>query len=212
MTSTRTDRVRQASRERREQQKESLRQTILAAAGELFLEHGYEDFSMRQVAERIGYSATTIYRYFENKDDLLFAILYAGFVEFRDSLLAAAEGISDPMERLEALGRAYIKFGTENRVHYQLMFMQRSDFLFKSRANQTQPMAESFDVLQHTVEEAMAAGMIPQGNPEAYAYSIWATVHGLTALAITGARNFTETLLKESTDIALRLIRQGLTP
>jgi AcrR family transcriptional regulator len=210
MTSTRTDRVRQASLKRREQQKESLRQTILAAAGELFLEHGYEDFSMRQVAERIGYSATTIYRYFENKDDLLFAILYAGFVQFRDNLLAAAEGIADPMERLEALGRAYVKFGTENRVHYQLMFMQRSDFLFKSRADQTQPMAESFDVLQHTVEEAMAADMIPQGNPEAYAYSVWATVHGITALAITGARNFPETLLKESTDVALRMIRQGL--
>jgi hypothetical protein len=58
----------------------------------------------------------------------------------------------------------------------------------------------------------MAAGSIPQGNAEAYAYAVWATVHGLTALAITGARNFTETLLTESTDVALRMIRQGLTP
>lgn len=68
---TRVERTRQASRHRREQEKEELQQLILKAAGELFLEQGYDRFSLRQVAERIGYSATTIYLYFEDKDDLL---------------------------------------------------------------------------------------------------------------------------------------------
>jgi AcrR family transcriptional regulator len=48
------------------------RQAILTAAGALFLEQGYERFSLRKVAERIGYSPTTIYPYFRDKDDLLF--------------------------------------------------------------------------------------------------------------------------------------------
>jgi AcrR family transcriptional regulator len=76
---TRAARLKQAIAQRREQQRENLRRTILTAAGELCLAHGYEGFSLRQVAERIGYSATTIYRYFANKDDLLFAIVYEGF-------------------------------------------------------------------------------------------------------------------------------------
>jgi AcrR family transcriptional regulator len=50
------------------------------AAGALFLEQGYERFSLRKVAERIGYSPTTIYLYFRDKDDLLFTVVDEGFV------------------------------------------------------------------------------------------------------------------------------------
>ena len=53
-TQTRTQRTRDASRQRREQEKEDLREAILAAAADLFLEHGYEGFSLRQVAKQIG--------------------------------------------------------------------------------------------------------------------------------------------------------------
>src|SRR5215475_10010329 len=151
---TQAHRVRQASRDRREQQKQDLRRIILDAAGELFLEQGYEGFSMRRVAERIGYSATTIYRYYEDKDDLLFAVINEGFSEFARQLNEAAEGVSSPLKRLEALGQAYIRFGLDNPVYYQMMFMQRADLLFESRGEKTQPMIESFDVLQKTVRAA----------------------------------------------------------
>src|SRR5262249_28577647 len=153
-------RLRRPAAARREQEKESLRRMILDVAGELFLEQGYEGFSMRRVAERIGYSATTIYRYYEDKDDLLFAVINEGFSEFARQLRGAAEGARDPLKRLEALGRAYIRFGLENPVYYQMMFMKRADLLFESRKEQTQPMIESFDALQTAVRAGMDAGAI----------------------------------------------------
>ena len=88
---TQTQRLRQAIRHRRDQEKQELRQAILTAAGELFLEQGYERFSLRKVAERIGYSPTTIYLYFRDKDDLLFTVVDEGFVRFGQQLAAAAE-------------------------------------------------------------------------------------------------------------------------
>src|SRR5262245_4628637 len=100
---TQTRRLRPASRDRREQQKDDLRRIILDAACEMFVEQGYEGFSMRRVAARIGYSATTIYRYYEDKDDLLFAVVNEGFSEFARQLKEAAEGVSNPLKRLEAL-------------------------------------------------------------------------------------------------------------
>ena len=54
----------------------------MKAAGELFLKHGYEGFSLRQVAEQIGYSPGTIYLYFDNKDDLLRALADEGLSPF----------------------------------------------------------------------------------------------------------------------------------
>jgi AcrR family transcriptional regulator len=209
-SSTRAERLRLASVQRREQQKENLRRTILAAAGELFLEHGYEGFSLRQVAERIGYSATTIYRYFANKDDLLFAIVHEGFQQFGRELLDAARSTDDPSRRLEALGRAYVRFGMQNPIYYQLMFMQRADLLFRRRAGQTQPPVESFKVLQQAVQQALDAGVLRRGDAETYSYVLWALVHGITSLAVAQMPSFTAPALERTIDIALSMSLEGL--
>ena len=200
-SNTQAARLREVSRRRREQQKEDLRRTILDAAAGLFLEHGYEALSMRQIAERIGYSATTIYRYYEDKDDLLFAIVQEGFQRFG--------GGAAPLARLQALGHAYVEFGLRNPVYYQLMFMQRSDFLFESRAEEA-PMIDSFGVLQQAVEQAMGAGILRQGDPVTTSTVIWAVMHGITSLAIADAKRFTRRQVQRSTELAMQMIRDGL--
>jgi AcrR family transcriptional regulator len=209
-STTQAERLREVSRRRREQEKEDLRRRILDAAGSLFLEQGYEGLSMRQVAERIGYSATTIYRYYNDKDDLLFAIVQEGFLRFGKALSKAAQSSDDPRERLAALGHAYINFGLKNPVYYQLMFMQRFDFMFESRAEQQAPMIDSFGVLQQAVEQGMKAGTLKQGDPETASIVIWSVVHGITSLAIAGAKRFNKNQMRESTELAMRMISEGL--
>jgi AcrR family transcriptional regulator len=207
---TQAERLREVSSRRREREKDDLRRRILDAAAALFLEHGYEGLSMRQIAERIGYSATTIYRYYEDKDDLLFAIVHDGFLRFGRQLAKAAQSSDDPRERLAALGRAYIEFGLRNPVYYRMMFMQRSDFLFDSRAERKEPMIDSFGVLREAVEQAMQSGVLRPGDPETTGTVIWAVVHGITSLALAGAKRFTTKQVRESTDLAMRMIREGL--
>jgi AcrR family transcriptional regulator len=182
---TRAERVRKASRQRREQEKQDLRATILHAASRLFAEQGYEHFSLRQVAEMIGYSPTTIYLYFKNKDDLLFAVVEEGFDSFGAQLAAAAAAVADPLARLNAIGRAYIDFGLQNPVHYQLMFMQRADFLIGHRPGEEQPRIYAFRVLQDTVQYGIDSGAVLPGDVEAYSDALWALVHGVVALAIS---------------------------
>ncbi|WP_437953698.1 TetR/AcrR family transcriptional regulator [Sorangium sp. So ce296] len=209
---TQAERLQASSLQRREQQKENLRGAILAAAGELFLEQGYEAFSMRQVAERIGYSATTIYRYYENKDDLLFAIVHEGFTEFQRTLVAAAESTADPIERMVALGAAYVRFGMQNPVHYRLMFMQRFDFVFDQRKEQQQPMVGSFDVLQKAVASAMDAGAIERGDVERHSQVVWALVHGITSLALANGGRFGPDDVDRTMGIAMKMMVRGLRP
>ncbi|MCA1850249.1 MAG: TetR/AcrR family transcriptional regulator [Acidobacteria bacterium] len=207
---TQAERLREVSRRRREQEKEDLRRAILDAAAALFLEHGYEGLSMRQIAERIGYSATTIYRYYEDKDDLLFAIVHEGFLRFGRQLTKAAQSSDDPRERMAALGHAYIEFGLKNPVYYRLMFMQRFDFLFESRTEQKAPMIDSFGVLRQAVEQAMQAGTLRKGDPETTSIVIWSVVHGITSLAIAGAKRFNKRQVRECTELAIRMIGNGL--
>ena len=178
---TRGERMRQASRERREQQKQEVRQAILDAAAALFVERGYAGFSLRQVAERIGYSATTIYLYFDNKDDLLFTVADEGFTRFGTQLLAAAVA-NDPLARLESIGQAYLTFGLDSPAYYQLMFIERGDFLVGYRGGERKPRLGALDIVEQTVREGIATGLIRPGSPRAYADALWAAVHGVVAL------------------------------
>src|SRR5260370_2039490 len=168
--STHVERLRTAMRRRQEQEKQELRQTILSAAAGLFLEHGYERFSLRQVAERIGYSPTTIYLYFRNKEDLLFTVVEEGFVRFGKQLEAALIGVDDPWEQVGALGRAYITFGVENPAYYQMMFMQRTDFLWQSPEAESQPRRSAFQILPPTAHRAIDANFLRHSNPSSLFY------------------------------------------
>ena len=67
--------------QRREQQRSDARRAILAAAESILVEDGYEQFSMRRLAERCGYTAPTIYHYFGDKLGLLDAVLETRFRE-----------------------------------------------------------------------------------------------------------------------------------
>lgn len=206
---TQTERLRVASRRRRDSEKLELRQAILAAAGELILEKGYEAFSLRRVAERIGYSATTIYLYFENKDALVAAVIEEGFARFLRALEAV--DTEDPAARLSDLGRAYVRFARANPVYYRLMFMHRPDLIaLAQRGENAGTFTASFEVLHRAVQRAIDAGAIRAGDARGYSFVLWALVHGVASLTITEMVHFDDAALSAVTDLALSVARQGL--
>jgi len=60
--------------DRREVEKEALREKIFDSASKLIIEYGYEKLSIRKLAKDIEYSPAVIYNYFKNKDDIIKAI------------------------------------------------------------------------------------------------------------------------------------------
>ena len=187
---TRSERIQTRSAKRRTKQKEELRNAILSAAKDLFLEHGYEGFSLRQVAEEAGYSPTTIYLYFSDKDELLLHICLEGFQTFGRMLREGFESSDDPRERLEALGEQYFKFGLENPANYRLMFMQRTDMRTEELPEGYEPIDDSFGFLFRTVHECVGAGYL-HGDPQTLANFIWSGIHGIVALALVDDPHFT---------------------
>lgn len=187
---TRGERIQSRSAKRRAKQKEELRSTILAAAKDLFLAHGYEGFSLRQVAEEVGYSPTTIYLYFSDKDELLLHVCLEGFQTFGVMLRAGYESSDDPRKRLEALGEQYFKFGLENPANYRLMFMQRTDIRMEELPEGYKSTEDSFGYLFRTVQECISVGYL-QGDPQTLANFIWSGIHGIVALALVDDPKYT---------------------
>ena len=66
--------------DRKEREKKELKELILKEARALILEEGFEKTSIRKIADRIEYSPTTIYLYFQDKNELLLALHQESFL------------------------------------------------------------------------------------------------------------------------------------
>jgi AcrR family transcriptional regulator len=86
------------STERKAREKEALRRKIIAAASEVVSREGHEQLTIRKIATAIEYSPRMIYLHFEDKDDLLRAIVEAGFERTVESRRNAPRDISLPVE------------------------------------------------------------------------------------------------------------------
>lgn len=146
---------------------------------------GYEAFSLRKVAERAGYTATTIYRHFADKDALLYAVTEEAFRLFTAHLRTAGAGAPDPFEWLEAMGLAYIDFGLEQPIYYRVMFMARPDMLWRRQPDRPGSRMESFGVLRAAVEAAVATGRTIATDVLTISNALWAQTHGTVALALS---------------------------
>lgn len=162
------------------------RARLLAHAREVYLEGGAAHFSLREVARRVGVSAAAVYRHFEGKDALLAAVCEEGFRTFSSYLLRALAEPT-PLGRMRAAGDLYLRFALENPHDYRFIFMSSVDDLGLGLET-VDPRATSptFQFLVDRVSECIESGSLAAGDPREMAASIWAHVHGLAALRLSG--------------------------
>ena len=174
-------------KERRARQKRFLRQEILDAASELFVRDGYENVSMRRIADKIEYSPTTIYIYFKDKADLLEQVCKETFAKLVQRLSKIMEQPGDPIERLKRGLLAYIEFGLENPHHYRATFMLPlpEGFHHNKLHKEDSPGMQAFSFLIQGVTDCIKAGKMPAMNVELASQVLWAGIHGITSLLIT---------------------------
>ncbi|HKG22171.1 MAG TPA: TetR/AcrR family transcriptional regulator [Blastocatellia bacterium] len=176
------------SKERRERQKESLRQEILDAARDLFVNEGYENVSMRRIADKIEYSPTTIYLYFQDKSELLFNICEETFARLSDRLEEITRG-DDPIQCLKKGLDAYVQFGLQYPNHYRVTFINHpTHSVDKERYLHEGSMGmNAYSQLRLGVERCVQAGLFRVTDIDLISQSMWAAVHGVTAILITKA-------------------------
>jgi AcrR family transcriptional regulator len=173
-------------KERRARQKRFLRQEILDAASELFVRDGYENVSMRRIADKIEYSPTTIYIYFKDKAELLEQVCKETFGRLVQRLTKIMEQPGDPVERLKRGLLAYVEFGLENPQQYRATFMLPlpAGFEHDKHHKQDSPGMQAFSFMIRGITDCIQAGKLPAMNVELASQVLWAGIHGVTALLI----------------------------
>ncbi|MGV3581860.1 MAG: TetR/AcrR family transcriptional regulator [Methylophilus sp.] len=172
--------------------KQKIRTLIIDAARELFVSKGVEAVTMREIAKRIGYSATSIYIYFSDKEALLRAICDTDLLKLATTLKEVL-AIPDSVERLLTIGHTYALFALSHPNHYRMMFMMprppHAPELSSIQHNNVEQ--DAYYQLKMVVEEVFQAGKFKPEiqDPELVAQTIWAATHGVCSLHIIMAND-----------------------
>lgn len=170
--------------ERKERERDAVKDLILSAAREIFLAEGYENTSIRKIATKIEYSPGIIYNHFKDKNDLLLALHDKAFECKIEALFLSVQNMPDPLERLQATGRGYIQYGIDNPQDYELMFILSCTMeALAVKEEFWQDGAMAINMLKQNIVECMEAGYFRKDiNPDEISLILWSQVHGLVSL------------------------------
>lgn len=185
-----------AAAQRRERNRQEMREAILEAARRIVTEQGIEALTMRAVAGAIGYSAAALYEYFPAKEDLYGCLYFEGSGGFagrmRDTL-AALPVEATGQERMAAVGHAYRAFAHEQPDLFRLVLANAAPELspgFDPRgtgsAKKGADGEDAFSLLVGVAREGIERGEFVETSPIAIAMAAWTLVHGFVMLELTG--------------------------
>ena len=160
------------------------RAELCKVATERFARFGYEGVTMRQLAEALGCSPKTPYRYFKDKADILATVRAQAFGKFADTLEKATAGVTDTADRARLTGEAYLAFALKNPHAYRIMF--EIDAPVDDKHPELGPQAErAARYITRGAEEMAASGVIDV-DPKLFGWSMWAAIHGIVMLHQSG--------------------------
>jgi len=99
---------------RREREKLRQRQEMIEAALDLFSVKGYHNVSMHEIAEKAEFAIGTLYKFFQNKEDLYRVLVLEQSAKFHDAFVQALEEPGDEVEKLRNYIRAKGEMFREN--------------------------------------------------------------------------------------------------
>ena len=161
--------------DRRTERRQATQRENVQASWDVVREHGLAGLSMRDLGERVGMRAQSIYSYFASKHEIYDAMFLEGYQAFATWMDAAIDDNdieSDPIGTAKATTHAFVEFCTSDPVRYQLLFQRTiPDFT---------PSPESYAVAVQTYEQ-MSEQLAGVGVRDQATLDLWtAVLTGLT--------------------------------
>jgi AcrR family transcriptional regulator len=144
---------------RKEREYRRHRQEILEAALELFSQNGFHNVSMNESAQKAEFAVGTMYKFFENKEDLYKALVLEQADKFHRTLTAAIKGPGDEIEKIRNYTRAKGEVFTANVQMIRLHFAETRGASFNVRAGLDSEIRGRYGHFLETLASVFASGM-----------------------------------------------------
>ena len=201
-------------KERQEREREAVSRAILDAARDLFVAEGYQNVSIRKIAERIEYSPAAIYGYFPSKDDIFFALAEEGFRLLFDSASAAARG-ADAVDDVRRSFWTLYEFSKSHPEYFALMFVDRSVPRISRDWAGFGFVAQMKKHVASLIQRAIDEGAFPAGTPpDAVFRVLLAAVQGASIMRLCdrlAPSDDPDALARDTLEAVLAGLRSGIT-
>lgn len=171
--------------ERKEREKLRKRKEMIDAAERVFFSKGVENTTMDDVAEEAEYSKGTLYLYFRNKEELLYAIKIKASVMLKEEFSKVIDLKKNGLENVRNIGRNFIKFSKEHPDYFDLLMhfeaksadnLNLEDPYIKESIEEHNPM----NLFVEIVEKAQQDGTIRDDIPAMIiTHNLWAMSMGV---------------------------------
>jgi AcrR family transcriptional regulator len=162
------------------------RERILTSACEMYLRDGLDGFSMRKLARVLGVTAPALYRHYESKERVLLDVVGEAYRTLIQYLHRALQGRT-PEDRFRLAGEGFLDFALEQPRYYEVLFMGVELLAVEAvRAETAEQGCAVGQFWNDRVREAIDAGLLAPGDPEAIGMTLWAHAHGLVSLYLKG--------------------------
>jgi len=136
--------------------KQALREeAILQAAADCFGEQGYRATTLETIAERLGISRVTLYRYCPSKEELLIRVFERSIAIFQRDLRQICSQPIAPEEKLRQIIRHQVRLMADHRNFLTVFFSEESN-LPQEIAKRARAERRVYDGL---IEDVIAAGI-----------------------------------------------------
>ena len=150
---------------RTEAQVQEVKDKILKEALSIISKTGYDSLTMRKLGKNLGITATTIYDYFANKDEIYLHVLTSGFEMLNVEIYKSIIPGDTPGAKMQAISKALLHFGTSNSNYYDIMLTlhipKYKDYvgtdLENVAHNELMSAFKSKDVVLKTIQEIIVA-------------------------------------------------------
>jgi TetR/AcrR family transcriptional regulator len=144
---------------------EETRQSLLAAAAQVFSEKGFAGARVDEIARRARANKAMIYYHFRSKDKLYEAVLVSLLGGVHDRLEAVARTLADPRDRLIALYRTLAGIFVEQPTFPRLILREMLAGGRHMDAAAARALASVFDIVRGTMEDGMRQGVFRRVSP-----------------------------------------------
>jgi AcrR family transcriptional regulator len=134
---------------------------IRREAMRLFVAHGVDAVSVRQIAEAVGVQPSTLYVHWPSRDALIAELFASGYAEYGRRINEIAEPETPFRQRFTAIVRLICRLEAEDETLFTFLLLTQHRNLGRIPEDEETPI----DIIQHAVTEAMHRGEIPVGDP-----------------------------------------------
>jgi AcrR family transcriptional regulator len=167
----------------------NLRETLIEGALATLQAHGAADFSLSELARKIGVTPAAAYRHFTDKSALIDELAKLGFDHLAQEFARVIPLDADVRDartaraRFTALGRAYVEFGLSNPALFGLMFGAAGAQYRRQFSQTISDRPSTYTYLKRGLADLADHGLIvrPKEEDEWFA---WSAIHGATQLAL----------------------------